>query len=1129
MSSQSSGGNVTTSLPGLHNRLGGVQFHRRANTPVSCATARRSQAPGAHDTIGLHVGESRPLMEQARAVRDIVQSLIQAYEDNRPVSLERLKNEAAKRHRLTSVPKLMDILAAVPPAYKDALAPKLRVKPVRSSSGIVIVAVMSKPHRCPHIYTTGSVCIYCPGGPDSAFPYSSQSYTGFEPTSMRAIRARYDPYVQVRSRVEQLQQLGHHADKVEFVLQGGTFMSLPADYRDWFIRNLHDALSGHGSASVAEAVRYGERSARLKCIGLTIETRPDYCQRSHLDAMLAYGCTRLEIGVQSVYEDIAVLTNRGHTVQAVADCFHVAKDAGYKIVAHLMPNLPDMDRERDVECFREFFDNPAFVARRQVPQHAAAGAGGSRGRVDVAGAALGAGVPGAARHPHAPGDQRRAVWQSARAGVGAHAGARSTVSRCAHARSGHPRDPPRGAAGAGGTSAAGHSGGSVAITSTLRRADVPVGAARRGGTERPGAALLDGAGAARVRHRVPVHERDPTLFQHRGFGTLLMEEAERIARDEHGSRKVAVISGVGTRGYYRKLGYALEGKRDAGVNKDGDRCLRWVKHSGHPSDGWRKKSRHADRPGRTPHVSDSCSGLRIGNRAACTHEAFSQCAGRRPATIALGRLLGRVGRVSLGIQRGEERRRENRPAGRRSAGAVRIGPTGGGAARGRVGTNDGRADWQVGIGVAPAGGGALLPERAWPQLQRDYIAMEWSREQVSALVLDVWIEGLLLGDALPGDDATRRHEWGIAHLDQVKRVLASAAEWLGEQRLAEMQRRVMHLQRDIERDTTDTHSTADGEATPASTATRHSPVSALMQRLRHDPDMAADVLCKLLDACRARRVRRIRVPLPRHLRGLRSSAAAPLTTHRDDDAPHLPPLLLAAHGGRGGNFIARLFQPPAGRLPGHVGGGAAGAAQSAAEEDAEAGGAGRAQGRQSRRTGSRCGTATTTTTGRGPTDPHRAGSATAAAAVVPVARRLRERGGGVDRPPGAGAGLGTQHPIREQEAGVFGSARRNRFSAVCAHRQAVHDRRGHHPVPRGIGTPVGHVARGRARQRRSGVARRLLVYHRAVAPRHRNDPHARVQPGRAADASPSGDPRPAHVQRAEDALHHHAVLPRALL
>ena len=149
------------------------------------------------------------------------------------------------------------------------------------------------------------------------------------------------------------------------------------------------------------------------------------------------------------------------------------------------------------------------------------------------------------------------------------------------------------------------------------------------------------------------------------------------------------------------------------------------------------------------------------------------------------------------------------------------------------------------------GGGAAkraceLMAAAWPQLRRDYIAAEWSHEQVSALVLDVWIEGLLLGDALPGDDATRRHEWGTAHLAQVKRVLESAAEWLDEQRLAEVQKRVTHLRREIERDATDTHSTADGQVTPASTAAtapaRRSPMSALMQRLRHDPDMAADVL-----------------------------------------------------------------------------------------------------------------------------------------------------------------------------------------------------------------------------------------------------------------------------------------------
>nr|MBE5725610.1 elongator complex protein 3 [Cucujiformia] len=177
-----------------------------------------------------------------------------------------------------------------------------------------------------------NICVYCPGGPDSDFEYSTQSYTGYEPTSMRAIRARYDPYLQTRHRVEQLKQLGHSVDKVEFIIMGGTFMSLPNDYRDYFIRNLHDALSGHKSSSVEEAVKYSER-AKSKCIGITIETRPDYCLERHLSDMLNYGCTRLEIGVQSVYEDVARDTNRGHTVKAVCETFKIAKDAGFKVVA----------------------------------------------------------------------------------------------------------------------------------------------------------------------------------------------------------------------------------------------------------------------------------------------------------------------------------------------------------------------------------------------------------------------------------------------------------------------------------------------------------------------------------------------------------------------------------------------------------------------------------------------------------------------------------------------------------------------------------------------------------------------------------------------------------------------------
>lgn len=76
---------------------------------------------------------------------------------------------------------------------------------------------------------------------------------------------------------------------------------------------MHDALSGHSSSSVDEAVRYSEHS-KARAIGITIETRPDYCGPAHLNDMLVYGCTRLEVGVQSIFEDVARDTNRGHSV-----------------------------------------------------------------------------------------------------------------------------------------------------------------------------------------------------------------------------------------------------------------------------------------------------------------------------------------------------------------------------------------------------------------------------------------------------------------------------------------------------------------------------------------------------------------------------------------------------------------------------------------------------------------------------------------------------------------------------------------------------------------------------------------------------------------------------------------------
>ncbi|KAK7861821.1 hypothetical protein R5R35_000584 [Gryllus longicercus] len=521
-------------------------------------------------------------------IGEIIQELIQAHEQSKDVNLNKLKTRIASKYGLETSPRLVDIIAAVPSDYKKQLLPKLKAKPIRTASGIAVVAVMCKPHRCPHINMTGNICVYCPGGPDSDFEYSTQSYTGYEPTSMRAIRARYNPYLQTRHRVEQLQQLGHNVDKVEFIVMGGTFMCLPDDYRDYFIRNLHDALSGHTSNSVDEAVKYSEKS-KVKCIGITIETRPDYCLKRHLSDMLRYGCTRLEIGVQSVYEDVARDTNRGHTVKAVCESFQLGKDSGFKIVAHMMPDLPNVDLERDVEQFIEFFENPAFRADglKIYPTLVIRGTGlyelWKTGRyrsyppntlVDLIARIL-ALVPPWTRVYRV---QRDIPMPLVSSGV-EHGNLRELAlarmkdlgTDCRDVRTRevgiqeiHHKVKPyeveliRRDYYANG-------GWETFLSYEDPEQDILVGLLRlrkcSDETFRP--ELKGSVSIVRELHVygsvVPVSARDPSKFQHHGFGMLLMEEAERIAVEEHGSTKIAVISGVGTRNYYRKLGYELDG------------------------------------------------------------------------------------------------------------------------------------------------------------------------------------------------------------------------------------------------------------------------------------------------------------------------------------------------------------------------------------------------------------------------------------------------------------------------------------------------------------------------------------------------------------------------------------------
>jgi len=521
-------------------------------------------------------------------INDVITELVAAHKEGKDVNLNRTKTRLASKYGLETSPRLVDIIAAVPSEYKKVLVPKLRAKPVRTASGIAVVAVMCKPHRCPHINFTGNICVYCPGGPDSDFEYSTQSYTGYEPTSMRAIRARYDPFLQTRHRVEQLKQLGHSVDKVEFIVMGGTFMALPEDYRDYFIRNLHDALSGHCSNNVKEAVEYSEKSLS-KCIGITIETRPDYCLKRHLSDMLSYGCTRLEIGVQSVYEDVARDTNRGHTVRSVQESFHQSKDAGFKVVTHMMPDLPNVDLERDILQFIELFENPLFRpdGLKLYPTLVIRGTGlyelWKTGRyqsypaatlVDLVARIL-ALVPPWTRVYRV---QRDIPMPLVTSGV-EHGNLRELAlarmkdfgTECRDVRTRevgiqeiHNKVRPYEVELVRRDYWA-NEGWETFLSYEDPEQDILVGLLRlrKCSDEVFRPELSGGCSVVRELHVygsvVPVAARDPNKFQHQGFGTLLMEEAERIAREEHGAVKIAVISGVGTRGYYRKLGYELDG------------------------------------------------------------------------------------------------------------------------------------------------------------------------------------------------------------------------------------------------------------------------------------------------------------------------------------------------------------------------------------------------------------------------------------------------------------------------------------------------------------------------------------------------------------------------------------------
>lgn len=490
---------------------------------------------------------------------------------------------------LPRMPPYRDILAAAPTAAgRAALGRVLAKKPAKTASGVAVVTVMPMPYACPH-----GRCTYCPGGEAVNTP---NSYTGHEPPAMGAISVGYDPRRQAEAGIERLAAAGHPTSKIEVVIVGGTFLFMPAAYRERFARSCYDALNGFESAGLEEAKDANESAAR-RCVGLAVETKPDYCRAEHVDEMLRLGATRVEIGVQSLRDGALAASNRGHTVADVAGAFRAARDAGYKVCAHMMPGLPGATPRTDGEDFDRLWSDPALrpdmlkiyptLVLDGTPLREMYRRGEYEPYTDAEAARLLASAksrvprwvrimrvqrelpPSAIVAGPRMGNLRQAIRGIMRA-----EGTRCDCIRCREAGLEWAAEGAQG--GAGGLNGGADlridradydaSGGREAFISYVDERGRIYGFVR---LRRPGASAsrpeLAGAQCCIVRE-LHVYGRSLAVgeegggagargIQHSGLGRRLMSEAERVARGELGADRLLVISAVGTRGYYRRLGY----------------------------------------------------------------------------------------------------------------------------------------------------------------------------------------------------------------------------------------------------------------------------------------------------------------------------------------------------------------------------------------------------------------------------------------------------------------------------------------------------------------------------------------------------------------------------------------------
>ncbi|MDP2930328.1 MAG: tRNA uridine(34) 5-carboxymethylaminomethyl modification radical SAM/GNAT enzyme Elp3, partial [bacterium] len=289
-----------------------------------------------------------------------------------PADLASFKRTFSKKHKiacptnsslLKTYHQLVKISKAKTKIKKDdGLAYLLKTRGIRSLSGIISVSVLTKPYPCP------GKCLYCPD--QKGLP---KSYLDGEPAVMRAVFNKFNPYLQVQSRLKALENTGHSTAKIELIIIGGTWSFLPKKYQEWFVKECFRAANDYPSVkrkakseklqlkikNLLEEQRENEK-AKHRIIGITVETRPDFINESEIRQLRRLGVTRIEMGVQSTDDDVLRKNSRGHDVSATIKATKLLKNAGFKVCYHMMPNLPGSDLKKDEIMFSRIFNDSDF-------------------------------------------------------------------------------------------------------------------------------------------------------------------------------------------------------------------------------------------------------------------------------------------------------------------------------------------------------------------------------------------------------------------------------------------------------------------------------------------------------------------------------------------------------------------------------------------------------------------------------------------------------------------------------------------------------------------------------------------------------------------------------------------------